>query len=129
MGVSRVLRIYPCVDFHCKFDKIFLHLGIDLYRKKGCYLSKVIHFPVAQKNEISKSISADIVKEAHAPVAGENVVQFGVQRPKSIRERSTWRSRYGGLSIEINPYAFDSEEEYLSFIDELGALLCAYDQA
>ena len=54
-------------------------------------MSKVIHFPVAQKNEISKSISADIVKEAHAPVAGENVVQFGVQRPRAINvEKSLW---------------------------------------
>nr|WP_325193361.1 hypothetical protein [uncultured Oscillibacter sp.] len=91
-------------------------------------MAKIIHFPTAEKSEVSKSIAQDIVKEAHGPVADGNVVPFAPPRPKSIREQSTWRSRYGGLSVEINPYAFDSEAEYLSFVDELAALLSAYDQ-
>lgn len=45
---------------------------------------------------------------------------------RSIRKQNEWRSKYGGLSIKVTPFAFDTEGKYLSFIDDLGALLCAY---
>ena len=48
-------------------------------------MAKIIHFPTAEKSEVSKSIAQDIVKEAHEPVAEGNVVPFAPPRPKSIR--------------------------------------------
>lgn len=79
-------------------------------------MSKLIQFPGAPQTEASRDISKTIVNGAR-----NNVVPF-----KNPREERSWRSQYGGLTIEVNPFAFDTEEKYLSFIDDLGALLCAY---
>ena len=78
-------------------------------------MSKCNQFPGAPQTAKSMEISETILMGAM-----DNAVQCGDSA------QSEWRDKYGEIMIEVNRFAFDSEEKYRSFLNDLTALIYAY---
>lgn len=90
-------------------------------------MAKIIRFP-ATDSELAKPLAEYLKEFAQTPKDGENIVPFEVPNPTSLRGQNMWRSKYQGITIALNPYAFDTEEEYLACFDALAEVMFEFDQ-
>lgn len=89
---------------------------------------KIIQFPTAE-TEYVKEKAKELVEITKVSDLGEKAIPFEHSLPQSIRSRNMWRNKYDGLVINVNPYGFESEEEYLACIEALADVMFDFDQA
>lgn len=88
-------------------------------------MSKVIPFP--SKNSEYAQAKIDEIRDA---IKLEGIVEdyFEEGPISSIREPYLWRNKYQGIHIEINPFAFETESDYLACCDALAEVMFEFDQ-
>ena len=88
-------------------------------------MAKIIPFPAAN-SEYAKPLAETLREVAKL---SENVIPYVEEAtPGSLRARNLWRNKYQGLRIDVNPYAFDSEEDYLACCDALAEVMFKFEQ-
>lgn len=91
-------------------------------------MAKIIRFSAAN-SEYAKPLAETLREVAKAEALSENVIPYVEEAtPGSLRARNLWRNKYQGLRIDVNPYAFDSEDDYLACCDALAEVMFEFDQ-